>query len=250
MARMTRRFFLVCSAAIPVGCAIDHGGSAAPSPTVREPLVGQSWRYAKHDFFTKAQVDTQDDEVTSVDHTVEITSRTESETPDARTSNGGLTWLRKYFSRPHVGKRLPSELQDPWGKVVVDPHWGQVQVYDTPIPLWPARLQPGWYARINVKYKTSDEAGLPWDQTMKADRWETVTVPAGQFRALRYTNVINFTSSDLSRANSIRRETVWLAPEVGRWIARESTGTYYLDESTADDRNNESSYRWELLSWS
>jgi hypothetical protein len=32
-------------------------------------------------------------------------------------------------------------------------------------------------------------------------------------------------------------------------VARESRGTYYFDESVADDQNNESSYRWELLKY-
>jgi len=27
--------------------------------------------------------------------------------------------------------------------VLVDPHWDLVQVYKTPIPLWPMQLQPG-----------------------------------------------------------------------------------------------------------
>ena len=57
---------------------------------------------------------------------------------------------------------------------------------------------------------------------MKAHSWETITVPAGQFKTLRFTNMINFTSSDMSRTVSSRQETLWFAPEVGRWVARES----------------------------
>ncbi len=32
----------------------------------------------------------------------------------------------------------------------------------------------------------------PWSQTMKAHAWESITVPAGQFKALRFTNSISF----------------------------------------------------------
>jgi hypothetical protein len=36
---------------------------------------------------------------------------------------------------------------------------------------------------------------------------------------------------------------------VGRWVARESSGTYYIDDSAGDTPYNESAYRWELLEW-
>ncbi len=249
MPKITRRFFLLSTAALPIGCSISRRQPelTTPSPTVRQPVVGQSWRYSKHDLFTGALVDIQDEQIASVDRTVEINSRTESEKDEPAARTGGLNWIRKYFDHPRTGGPLPSEVQDPWGMVLVDPHWSQVQVYETPIPLWPTQLQPGWQTHIKSKYRTSDEAGLPWAQTMKAEAWESITVPAGQFKALRYINDINFTSSDLSRANSVRRETIWFAPEIGRWVARESRGTYYFDESVADDQYNESSYRWELL---
>jgi hypothetical protein len=68
--------------------------------------------------------------------------------------------------------------------------------------------------------------------------------------ALRYINVINFQSSDVGRADSVRRETLWLAPEIGRWVARETRGTYYLAQSVSDDEHDENSYRWDLLGWS
>lgn len=211
--------------------------------------MGQSWRYAKHDYFTRALIDTQDDEIASVDRAVQINSRTESEKEGRSTSSENLKWIRKYFEHPHAGGPLPSEVQDPWGMVLVDPHWPQVQIYEKPIPLWPARLEPGWEDHFVTKYRTSTEIALPWEQTMKAEAWETVTVPAGQFKTLRFINVINFGSSDPSRANCVRRETIWFVPEIGRWAARESHGTYYFDESVADDQYNESSYRWELLAF-
>jgi hypothetical protein len=44
-------------------------------------------------------------------------------------------------------------------------------------------------------------------------------------------------------------ETIWFAPEVGRWVVRESTGSYYMDDSSVDTPYSESGYRWELLEW-
>ncbi len=242
----------MASAALPLGCTLGRAppgagtAAAAHSPAVRQPVVGQSWRYAKHDLFTKASLDTEDHRVTRVADTVTISIKTEGV---AGGPAGSLTWLKQYFSHPGGPPTSLSEIQGPWGMLLVDPHWSQVQVYETAIPLWPTLLTPGWHTHFVAHYDTADQTGLPWQQTMKAEDWEMVTVPAGRFRTLRYLNVINFTSSDLSRANSIRRETLWFAPDIGRWIARESSGTFYFDESTADEQNRESGYRWELLAW-
>jgi hypothetical protein len=256
MAHVTRRFFLLSSAALSVGCTIR--GSAAdataqPAQNVRQPAVGQSWRYAKHDIFTRGVVDFEVDRVDTVDHSVEIGSSYQTATDEnGANARWGAALLRKYMGhRDSPAGVLPSEIQDPWGMVAVDPHWGQVQVYETPIPLWPTQLRPGWQNRVSTKYKTpANQDGLPWEQTMKAHAWETITVPAGQFRALRYTNMIQFRNGDIARTDSVRRETVWFAPEVGRWVARESTGSYYLDDSVADQPFNESGFRWELVEWS
>jgi hypothetical protein len=84
---------------------------------------------------------------------------------------------------------------------------------------------------------------------MHAHAWETVSGPAAEFKALRFTNLINFGHPDPARTNSTRRETMWFAPEIGRWVARESLGTYYLDDSVDDTSFNEGSYRWTLLEW-
>jgi len=67
--------------------------------------------------------------------------------------------------------------------------------------------------------------------------------------ALRFNTVINFTHSDFGWVSAVRRETVWFAPEVGRWVARESSGTFYIEDSMIDQPFNESRCRLELLDW-
>jgi hypothetical protein len=216
--------------------------------SVRPPMTGQTWRYAKHDLFTGALLDTQVDQVSTVDRTIDIDSHTEGDTT-APTSSGA-SWWRNLFGHPKSAAALPTEIQSSWGMVLVDPHWGRVQVYEPSIPLWPTTFQPGWQTRIKTKYRSSETGpSLPWNQTMKAEAWETITVPAGQFKTLRYVNVIHFVDSDSARTDSVRQETVWFAPEVGRWVVRESRGSYYLDDSVDDTQAVESSFRWELLSW-
>ncbi len=256
MAHVTRRFFLLSSAALSAGCAFAKPRADA-TPTaaqnVRQPVAGQSWRYAKHNIYTRSLVDEQVDRVATVNSSVEIDSSYKSAAKERPAPTGwGADLLRKYIVQPETPSgELPSEVQDPWGMVLVDPHWGQVQVYEMPIPLWPAQLEPGWQTHFNTRYKTpADQDSLPWDQTMRAEAWETITVPAGRFKALRFTNEIKFTHPDFSRTESMRRETLWFAPEVGRWVARESRGSYYLVDSTIVQPYNENGFRWELLQWS
>jgi hypothetical protein len=264
MVRVSRRVFLLSTAAMSAGCAsrrLGVNGQAVAAPgastpgaggaPVRQPAVGQSWHYAKHDLVTHRHIDDEIDRINAIGATVDIESVSE-EAQRAPNDSWGASWLSKYIPhREASGGPLPSEVQEPWGSVLVDPHWSQVQVYETPIPLWPKQLRVGWQEHVNTRYKTpTNETGLPWDQTIKAHAWEVITVPAGQFKTLRFTNMINFRSTDFSRTDSQRQETVWFAPEVGRWVARESAGTYYMDDSAVDTPYYESSYRWELLKWS
>lgn len=256
MTHLTRRFFLLSSAALSTGYALGRpaaDGTAQAAQNVRQPVTGQTWRYSKHDIFTRKAVDEQLDRVAAVNNSVEIDSSYKGAGKERRAPTGwGADLLRKYIVTPPTPSgELPSEIQDPWGMVVVDPHWGDVQVYEMPIPLWPTQLEPGWKSHFSTRYKTpADQDSLPWEQTMKAQAWESVTVPAGQFKALRFTNEIKFTHPDFSRTDSMRQETLWFAPEVGRWVARESRGTYYVADSTIMQPYNENAFRWELLQWS
>jgi hypothetical protein len=253
MSKLTRRYFLLSAAALPVACALRRPSANAPTSnaaSIRQPSAGQSWRYAKRDTISGAFVDNQIDTVNTVGTTVSIDSRSEAPTDD-KAHAWGLAWLHKNFGEHRPSVSLASEIQEPWGMVLVDPHWSEIQVFEAPIPLWPTELRPGWHAHFNTRYKTPshDASGLGWEQTISAHDWETITVPAGQFSALRFTNLINFTSTDFSRTSSMRRESIWFAPQVGRWVARESMGTYFLTDSVSDQPYIETSLRWELLEW-
>jgi hypothetical protein len=83
---------------------------------------------------------------------------------------------------------------------------------------------------------------------MSAHGWEKITVPAGDFIALRFQNLINFENNDPNIVNSIRRETIWFAPQIGRWVARESSGSFQVQGSISTVLL-ENSTKWELLSW-
>jgi len=249
---VTRRRFLTSAATLTAGLVARETTPRAAdggAPQVREPAVGQSWRYAKRDYFTGSMLDTQVDRVSAVGQIIEVESSSGSgddkTTPDAA---WGAAWLRKNISGGRIRGRLPSEIQASWGMVLVDPHWSEIQMYEKPLPLWPAQLRPGWSITVNTQYMTPESPDeLPWQLTMHAHRWESIIVPAGRFLALRYNNLINFRFTNISeRVAAQRLETIWFAPEIGRWVARESFGSFR--EAVGTDVQ-ESSYRWELLSW-
>ncbi len=246
---MTRRLFLLSTAGLAAGCATATRNTEAGARTVRAPAVGQSWRYAKHDLVTGKRLDVQVDRVTAVGRVVELSSHSErNNDPAPPDRSWGAEWLRPYGERTQSGTAgpLPSEIQAPWGKVLVDPHWAEVQVFRDPLPLWPTELRPGWSATFNTLYKTPESGDeLPWQLSMTAHSWESLSVPAGRFRALRFTNLINFRYTNVSEKVAGRRiETIWLAPELGRWIVRESSGSFYQD---VGEEFSEQAHRWELL---
>lgn len=253
MAIVTRRALIGSLAGLSVGYTTrSRGTSAAASgsaASIRPPAVGQSWRYAKYDYFTGTMVDTQTDRVSMVDQTIGIVSRLESGLNDpVGYPDWGQAWLRNHFRDDPRGAPLPNEVQAPWGMVIIDPHWEELQAYEAPIPLWPHELRPGWSTTVNTQYKTpTSPAVLPWQLSMTAHGWDDIQVPAGHFVTLRYHNIINFRFTNISeRVSAQRQENVWFAPEIGRWVARESWGTFYQD---VGERFHENSYRWELLDW-
>lgn len=248
MKRISRRLFLASSAAFSLGCAWRGTHETATKP-VRGPAVGQSWRYAKLSGYSGKLLEHQTDRIVSIGASVEIESRGEPPAESASSSKG-RAWLAKELGLQTPQHAPLDEVQQPWGHVLVDPHWDLVQAYDSPIPLWPLELRPGWSSRFTTSFHTQpNDAGHWWQQTMTAHAWESVTVPAGRFTALRFTNLINFHHPDEARRDSVRKETILFVPEIGRWVMRESSGTYYLLNSYDDTEAAESSYRWELVSY-
>jgi len=48
--------------------------------------------------------------------------------------------------------------------------------------------------------------------------------------------------------NCIRKETIWFAPSIGRWVARESSGSYMI-QGQLGMPNLEDSLQWQLTSY-
>src|ERR1700675_1461197 len=131
MTTSSRREFIFLAAAASVGCAapgIKGPSLSNPLPVVRAPAVGQSWCYRKHDSFTGALVDTEINRVSAIGKSVEIELHSEKTGDKPMTyPSWGDGWWQEYMPTDTTIARAPTEVQKPWGMVVVDPHWSEVQ---------------------------------------------------------------------------------------------------------------------------
>jgi hypothetical protein len=230
---LSRRTFIASAALLPVACgaplSYERGipvGQPNPSPQVRSPQVGQEWTYLKRNVFDGKNLGLVTERVVSVSSTIVI----------ERSSDDG--------------ERLPSEIQGPWGMVKTDPQWSKLISFSPAIPLWPEELKASWNKQFTSKYSIGgySDGGLTWQEYMSAHGWEQITVPAGTFLTLRYQNLINYESNDDNRVNCIRKETLWFAPSIGRWVARESSGSYMI-EGQLGAPILEDSLQWQLTSY-
>lgn len=197
-------------------------------PQVRAPQVGQQWVYNVRNVFNQELVDVVTEKVVFVGSQIRI-------------ERSGLK-----------AGPLPDEIQEPWGYVLQDPHWNPPQRFLKPLPLWPEQLVPGWSGFYRNRYQV---VGFPendyyWGLNISSLQWEGVTVPAGQFPTLKYSNVSPyFTSNDFARVNNVRNEDVWFSPEIGRWVIRRSSGQYLWSGMTWGSALWEDYLEWELVSW-
>ncbi|QWD68836.1 hypothetical protein AOC21_02770 [Polynucleobacter sp. VK25] len=210
---LSRRTFIASAALAPVACGVplsyQRGTPVAqpkPIPTVRAPQVGQEWTYVKRDVFDGKIRGLITERVSSVGQTIVI---------DRWDENGG---------------GLPSEIQGPWGMVQTSTSWPRLLSFNPPLPLWPLELTSKWSKQFDVKYSLGgySENSYGWQEYMSAHGWEQITVPAGTFLTLRYDNLINYESNDDNKTDCIRKESIWFAPSIGRWVARESSGSYII----------------------
>ena len=230
---ITRRIFITSAAFAPVACGVplsyEHGLPVAqpkPIPMIRPPEVGQEWTYVKKDVFNGKIMGVINERVSSVGSTITI---------DRTTADGSS---------------LPGEIQTMWGMAITDTQWPRLLNFASALPLWPLELSSSWAKQFNAKYSVAGYASsqLNWQEYMSAQGWERITVPAGEFITLRFQTLINYESDDPNKVDCIRKETVWFAPQIGRWVARESSGSYQL-QGQMGAAILEGSYEWQLTAY-
>ncbi|WP_114638298.1 hypothetical protein [Polynucleobacter necessarius] len=228
---LSRRTFIASAALLPVACGVPlsyEGGVpvSAPSPTpkVRQPQVGQEWIYIKKDVFNGKTLGLITERVVSVGSNIVI-------------------------ERSENGAALPNEIQTSWGFVQTDPQWSKVLNFRPALALWPTELTADWSKQFITKYTVAGypDGELGWQEYMSAQGWEKITVPAGDFIALRFHNLINYESDDPNKFACMHNETIWFAPQIGRWVAREISGSYKI-QGEGGTVISENSYQWQLVS--
>ncbi len=230
---LSRRTFMASAALAPVACGVplayERGIPVAqpkPTPVVRPPQIGQEWSYIQRDVFDGKIRGVITEKVISIGSTIVIERMDE---------NGG---------------RFPNEIQGPWGIVQLNASWPRLLSFKPPIPLWPQELNESWSKQFNTKYSLGgySENSYNWQLYMSAHGWEQITVPAGTFLTLRYQNLINYESNDDNKTDCVRKETIWFAPSIGRWVARESSGSYII-VGQGGMPILEDKFQWQLTSY-
>jgi hypothetical protein len=137
---------------------------------------------------------------------------------------------------------------DPW-RVVQEPSYGALQIFDAPVPLLPSRLVAGASDRLITDFRILDHSQRYfWKSYLDAVGWERIWVPAGEFDCLRVERRIWFTSPDQFRYFSERYDRIWYAPQINRWVQRDWSGSYLWAGRTRN-RLREDSIRWRLLDY-
>jgi hypothetical protein len=230
---LSRRTFIASAALTPVACiaplSYENGipvVAPQPTPAIRPPQIGQEWTYIKKDVFNGNTLGLINERISKVSPNIIIARSTDD------------------------GEILPSEIQTSWGMVATDTQWPRLLNFSPSLPLWPLNLTTGWSKQFSTKYSVAGypDSKLNWQEYMSVQGWEKISVPAGTFIALRFQNLINYENSDPNKVNCIRKETVWFAPQIGRWVAREASGSYMI-QSELGTPSLEGSYQWQLTSY-
>lgn len=231
----TRRKLILSLLTLPAGCAIQPLPALRSAPTaappqpvaIRMPAVGQRWTYRRYNGFNSALLATEDEEVMAVGPQVTVRRRSDA-TPV-----------------------MDEERQQPWGQVLRDLSWDHAQTYEQALTLWPADLTAGARGVQNTHYRIDGFSYRYWiNLRTTVVGWEQVTLAAGTFRALRIEKYIRLQHHDFTRLETIRHDTLWLVPEIGRWVAREVSGEYLVADEHGSYRGLEAHHRWELVAWS
>lgn len=231
---LTRRKLSLALLALPAGCAyqplagLRTETAAAPAQPVglRSPAPGQRWTYRKYNGYNSALLATEEHEVTALEPRVRIRIRSDA-TPIEQ-----------------------EELQQPWGQVQRELSGDMMLNYEQARPLWPADLSPGSRSVHSTHYRIDNDSFRYWiTQHTTVQGWENVTLANGPMLALRIEKLTRLQHPDVSRMETIRRDTLWLAPQTGRWVARETTGEYRISSSRSISWQREDWHRWELASW-
>ena len=231
----SKRRTLLALLALPAGCTIEPlsplatsvgDGKLSNSP-IRPPAIGQTWRYKKFNFYNSQLLDTVQERLSAIE-----AQRLNIERQSAQ------------------GVQLASEIHSHWGLVKQDPYWDNLQTYDEPLAIWPTDLSLGVTQSINTNYQSDQSSFKHWINVQtRVMAQERIALSCGTFETFKIEKLIRLDAPDGLKTNLFRQDTIWFAPQVGRWVVRETNGQF-VKASRKSSLAYEDHFRWELESWS
>jgi hypothetical protein len=220
---------LAPNAALLAGCAtpvfVDAPRNSTNPPSVR---IGDEWVYAESNRYNDLPLSTVTQRVIAIDPIIRISHRAQS---------------------GEVSTERPEEIYDSLWSIKQEPAYGDVQIFERPLPFLPAGMQAGTKSVFQTAYKIDGVNQLfYWRSHLFAAGWERVKVPAGEYTALRIERTSWFAHPDLFRSDNLRRDIIWYAPTVNRWVRREWTGEYRSPGARRIPAR-EDWIRWDLMSY-
>lgn len=191
-------------------------------PVWQEPVLGQRWTYRVLNMYNSEEVDRIEETVTSLSSQIVLRRRSDR--------HGDL----------------PDEIQSRWGQILQDPAWDRTQVYRQALPLWPEPLQPDSHAARHTRYRPLGASYSQWIAVQaRVTGFECIEVSGKIWETARVERLIRMDHEDSTRLNYIRRDTLWISPQIGRWVVRETNGEYWRAGPRAV-QFREDHFRWVL----
>jgi hypothetical protein len=127
---------------------------------------------------------------------------------------------------------------------------GSSVTYDPPLRALPFPLRPGARFRQTLTARESD--GSPPRRVIVAGYvagWETVKVPAGEYRALRVVRDTFLGDHAFHRTETMRSETDWFAPSIGALVRSEENSFVEDLQSGGGEYGGRQIFRGDWLRW-
>lgn len=191
--------FLLAAALIGA-CASPYPPAQAPVAVVAAPALkaGDTWEYAQINPYNG------------------LLARTLTDT--LKPSAGGF-----------VVERRSDQPADPLQTEMIAAPWRETaeasgtarRAFSAPLSRIPFPIAPGQTWREQVTMTDAGGVAYVWRSTGRAQGWERIRTPAGEFVALRVERYMTLGDYDYTWSDTQVVETYWYAPEVKRWVRLE-----------------------------
>lgn len=234
MSKAFNRRAFISLLTLPIGCTIQFiepisslkTNRIEPVGGVRDSAVGQSWVYRKYNCYNSQLLDVVTEQVAKVGKDIQI--------------------VRNSKESAILGDEIHSE----WGRVKRDSYWEMVQTYEKFVPHWLNGMKVGEKEDFETYYFSDTSSFKYWmSGRIYFVGWEKVKLPAGTFDTMHFEKIIRLPQYDSFRLDTVRRDSIWLSPEVGRWVVRETNGEYRVSGGKGGSIRREDYFRWQLESW-